>query len=111
MNIRLLSGVALCCLLAVPAVAQEECGHPIAYEGKGAGIVIFDGAAHVAKGLTCATCHEGGAFSSALFEMKRGANPISMRRMELGRSCGSCHDGKQAFSTTDQLSCGKCHRK
>jgi c(7)-type cytochrome triheme protein len=98
------------CSPAVNAHA-EECGGAVLYEGKGAGQVIFDRALHVSKGLTCADCHEGKAFSFALFEMKQGAKKLSMRNMALGRSCGYCHDGKQAFSTSNNLSCSKCHEK
>ena len=100
----------LLCSLAVNAHA-EGCGANTLYEGKGAGQVLFDGQFHASKGLSCSDCHEGNAFSFALFEMKRGATKISMRNMELGRSCGSCHDGKQAFSATDSLNCSKCHQK
>jgi c(7)-type cytochrome triheme protein len=110
MNYFMVSIYVLLCSLAVNAHA-EGCGVTVIYEGKGAGQVIFDGKFHASKNLVCADCHEGSAFSFALFEAKRGANIVSMRNMELGRSCGHCHDGKQAFSTTDSLSCSKCHKK
>jgi c(7)-type cytochrome triheme protein len=101
----------LLCSLAVNAHA-EGCGTMVIYNGKGAGQVVFEGKLHAAKkNLACADCHDATGFSSALFEMKRGANAISMRNMELGRYCGYCHDGKQAFSTTDSLNCSKCHQK
>jgi len=100
----------LLCSFAVNAHA-DGCGNVVMYEGRGAGRVVFDGKLHASKKLTCGDCHEGSAFSFALFEMKRGANVISMRNMELGRYCGYCHDGKQAFSTTNSLNCSKCHQK
>ena len=100
----------LLCSLAVNAQA-EGCGGTVSYDGKGAGQVVFDRMEHISKGLTCADCHEGNAFSFALFEMKQGNNKLSMRNMALGRSCGYCHDGKQAFSTSNNLSCSKCHQK
>jgi len=102
-------GMLLCSLLANAYAAG--CGAIVIYNGKGAGQVVFDGKLHAAKkNFACSDCHEGTVFSFALFEMKRGANAISMRNMELGRYCGYCHDGKQAFSTTDSLSCSKCHQ-
>jgi len=110
MNCLMVVACMLFCSFAVNAHA-EECGSGVSYEGKGAGQVIFDKKLHVSKGLTCADCHEGKVFSFPLFERKKGANMLSMRSMELGKSCGSCHDGKQAFSTTSSLNCSKCHRK
>jgi c(7)-type cytochrome triheme protein len=92
-------------------VYAEGCGVNIRYEGKGAGQVVFDGTLHTSKGFTCSDCHEQHGFSTALFEMKTGANVITMRKMQLGSSCGSCHDGKKAFSATDYLSCSNCHHK
>lgn len=110
MNYLMISISMLLCSLAVNAHA-EGCGGTVIYEGKRAGQVVFDRTLHVSKGLTCSDCHEGKAFSFALFEMKKGANMLSMRNMELGRSCGYCHDGKKAFSTTNSLHCSKCHLK
>jgi c(7)-type cytochrome triheme protein len=103
--------VLVLCVLSGKAHAAEECGGAVSYDGKGAGQVVFDRAVHVSRGLACADCHEGSAFSFALFEMKRGASNVSMRNMALGRSCGYCHDGKQAFATTGSLNCSKCHQK
>jgi len=79
----------------------------IRYDGKGAGEVIFDETVHAAKGLTCADCHESHAFTPALFEMKKGANIVTMTRMERGRSCGSCHD----VTASNTVMCSKCHHK
>lgn len=82
MNYLLLIICMLLYSLAGNACA-ESCGANIIYEGRGAGQVIFDGALHTSKGLTCSTCHEVHGFSSALFEMKKGANVMSMRKMQL----------------------------
>lgn len=87
------------------------CDDNVVYEGKGAGQVVFNVAAHTSKGITCSDCHEGQGFSFALFEKKIGSDAISMRKMELGSSCGHCHNGKKAFSVTNQLNCAKCHNK
>ena len=87
------------------------CVDNIAYDGKGAGQVVFNVKAHTSKGITCSDCHERHGFSFALFDMKKGANAITMRKMQFGSSCGYCHDGKKSFSATDNLACSKCHHK
>ncbi|MCK9419163.1 MAG: cytochrome C [Nitrospirae bacterium] len=79
----------------------------VEFEGKGAGKVIFDGAAHKAKGLVCKDCHT----SPKLFAMKKGADVISMKDMEDGKACGACHNGTKAFSVKDKATCAKCHKK
>jgi len=106
-------GPILAVVLVVVLVAlagnghASSCGDAVVYSGQGAGQVVFDGKLHAAKGLTCANCHEGGMFSPALFTMEKGSNEITMRKMELGRSCGYCHE----VSMNDTLICEKCHRK
>ena len=52
--------------------------------------------------LTCANCHP------ALFEMQRGADPITMAAIFEGKYCGACH-GKVAFAV--ETGCPRCHRK
>jgi c(7)-type cytochrome triheme protein len=104
--------ISVAVFLASPARAQQAeqaapCGAAVVYDGKGAGQVLFDGKLHTAKGLTCADCHESKLFSLALFTMQRGGNDITMRKMELGRSCGYCHQ----VSMKDTLNCNTCHRK
>jgi c(7)-type cytochrome triheme protein len=94
------------CSFTGSAHGTARCGK-ILYEGKGAGEVVFDATAHAAKGLTCADCHEPHVFTPALFVMKKGANSVSMTRMERGWSCGSCHD----VSATNTFSCSRCHHK
>ncbi len=49
--------------------------------------------------LTCNNCHTG------IFQMQRGATPMTMKKIFAGEYCGVCH-GKVAFSL-DQ--CGRCH--
>ncbi len=64
------------------------------------GKVIFSGDAH--KGAKCAECHP------ALFKMKKGADTMTMKDMEAGKFCGTCHNGTKAFAVKD---CAKCHKK
>ena len=55
-----------------------------------------------ARRFSCSECHP------KLFLMKKGSTKLAMDDMYRGNSCGSCHNGKKAFSTS---SCSKCHAK
>lgn len=79
----------------------------VEFDGKGAGKVVFDGAAHKAKGLACKDCH----MSPKLFAMKKGAEVFTMKDMEAGKYCGACHNGTKAFDVKDKATCAKCHKK
>lgn len=50
----------------------------------------------------CYVCH------TSLFEMKSGANPVTMEAIQNGQYCGACHNGKTAFSVVFE-SCPRCH--
>lgn len=111
---RVMLQVALCSVTAALVIVSNECSTfaaidcvQVVYEGKGAGQVVFDGSLHLSKGLACADCHEAQSMSFALFEMKRDASAVTMRRMEKGRSCGACH--KVAMDNT--INCEYCHKK
>jgi c(7)-type cytochrome triheme protein len=52
----------------------------------------------------CYVCHE------AIFQMKAGANPVSMDAILEGKFCGACHDGKTAFAVGFDT-CQRCHRE
>ncbi len=90
--------------LAMTAFAVPA-GKTVEFEGKGAGKVVFDGKAHADKGLKCADCHP------AVFKMKKGADTITMKDINDGKFCGTCHNGTKAFSAKDAANCGKCHKK
>ena len=92
------------CSLAGNAKGVES-GVTITYSGDGAGQVVFDGTLHAAAGASCADCHEPYLLLPALFEMKKGSEDITMKKIVRGRSCGRCH----VVSMTDYLSCSKCH--
>ncbi|MBW6486092.1 MAG: hypothetical protein K0B01_08110 [Syntrophobacterales bacterium] len=77
-------------------------GKKVEYEGKGAGKVVFDGKTHADDKLNCKSCH------TAVFKMKKTPGSITMADMKAGKNCGTCHDGKKAFATTE---CAKCHKK
>lgn len=78
--------------------------HPIKdvnYKVTGAGPVNFSHDFHLGM-YKCQDCH-GGAFG------KPGSHkPVTMAEMAKGKSCGSCHDEKQAFTVTGN--CAKCHK-
>jgi len=86
--------------MAVPPGKTVEFASPM-------GKVTFDGKAHAAKGLKCADCHT----KPKLFEMKKGGDKITMAAMNEGKFCGTCHDGKKAFSVKAPADCVKCHDK
>ena len=50
--------------------------------------------------LGCKECHLG------IFPMKKGSTHITMDALYRGMYCGKCHDGKQAFTSTE---CARCH--
>lgn len=50
----------------------------------------------------CADCH------TKIFPYKTIVGKATMEDMSKGKSCGSCHNGKDAFSANGD--CGKCHK-
>ncbi|MBW2718993.1 MAG: hypothetical protein JRD94_10700 [Deltaproteobacteria bacterium] len=50
----------------------------------------------------CSACHSG------VFEMRAGANEITMDALLAGESCGRCHDGLRAFGVAFET-CSDCH--
>ena len=52
----------------------------------------------------CYVCHE------AVFQMKAGANSVTMDAIQQGKYCGACHNGKTAFAPMFEH-CSRCHRK
>ncbi len=80
-------------------------GKTLEFDGKGAGKVTFTGEAHAKAGLKCADCHPG------IFKMKKDADPITMKDINEGKFCGTCHNGTKAFSAKDAANCSKCHQK
>jgi len=64
-----------------------------------AGNATFSHDSHVnGRGFGCKNCHNAGP-------QHRG---VTMAEMEKGKSCGSCHNGKKAFTVA--ANCGSCHR-
>jgi len=61
--------------------------------------VVFPHKTHT-QWLGCANCHP------EIFEMKKGANEITMAKIFAGEFCGRCH-GKVSFALTN---CVRCHQ-
>jgi c(7)-type cytochrome triheme protein len=57
--------------------------------------------------LQCDACHDD------LFQMEAGSangnNDFNMKSFAEGKYCGACHDGKTAFSASDEAACVSCH--
>ena len=66
------------------------------------GKVVFNHNQHFKQASiknNCKTCH------NAIFNL-RAKKRYTMDAMKKGESCGTCHNGKRAFATTE---CAKCH--
>lgn len=78
--------------------------HPpadIVYPEEDEGPVTFSHKDHAdADVAACGECHD------KLFKPKKGANKITMDKIEAGRQCGACHNGKRAFKSNK---CDLCH--
>jgi len=88
------------------ATAISSCAtcHPtkeLTFEVKDAGNVIFSHKSHTGL-YKCGECHV------TLYATSRIATRVSMKEMENGKSCGACHEGKNAFSVKDK--CESCHK-
>ena len=104
MNKRILT-ISLLVLSAMGSVALAVGpGKNLEFNEGAAGSVIFDGSTHQAAGLLCKDCHNEGLFPG----MKKGTVRITMNDLNAGKYCGKCHDGKNAFSSTN---CDRCHYK
>lgn len=73
----------------------------ITFPIKGVADATFSHAFHT-EAYSCKDCH------TKLFPFKAGAKHFTMAHMETGKSCGGCHNGKEAFSVAGD--CQKCHK-
>ncbi|MBI3753718.1 MAG: hypothetical protein HY266_06730 [Deltaproteobacteria bacterium] len=69
---------------------------------KGLSPVIYPHWVHRAF-FRCKVCHED------IFIMKRGANEISQVKIQEGKQCGACHNGKISFNAGEEKNCERCH--
>ncbi len=95
-------GVFLSCLLAASALAVE--GDVVFKRQEGAPgtpPATFPHWVHRIR-YKCYACHP------AVFEMKAGANAITMDAIREGKFCGACHNGKIAWEVGFDT-CNRCH--
>ncbi len=105
MNFTGMLAVTAALILAAGNVMAVPSGKTLDYASS-KGKVTFNGKVHAGKGLKCADCHT----SPKLFQMKKGADKLTMAAMNEGKFCGACHDGKKAFSVKAAADCAKCHK-
>ncbi|ABK99190.1 cytochrome c3 family protein [Pelobacter propionicus] len=88
---------------ASPLTRCATC-HPtkeLVFEVKESGNVSFSHTFH-GEIYKCGECHP------ALYATTRSTVMVSMQEMEKEKSCGACHEGKNAFSVAGD--CEKCHK-
>ena len=113
MKIRMLiSSVAVLVVVGLlwsgaPVQADSGPGKIIFEDTKSFASVPFNHDTHKSAGVGCGACHD------ALFKKKAGStdagNALTMKSLRKGKYCGSCHNGKQAFSASKN--CKQCHHK
>ncbi|GAB4435017.1 MAG: hypothetical protein OHK0040_06130 [bacterium] len=69
----------------------------------GFGDVTFSHEKHVEMGFLCKACHPDP------YVTKEKHKKVSMAEMNKSKSCGKCHNGKEAFTTKGN--CKTCHVK
>jgi len=87
--------------------AYGDIGNIVFNDTKSFAPVVFSHKSHKSAGAGCADCHD------VMFKKQQGStdrgNALTMKALRKGKYCGSCHDGKQAFSASKN--CKKCHYK
>ena len=100
---RILTGMVTTMLMLATVAFAAVGGGDITLKNKG-GDVIFSHNTHVeSTSLACTDCHD------KLYLSRGQHKATTMKQMQKGKSCGSCHNGKKAFSVKGD--CAKCHKK
>ncbi|NVN98705.1 MAG: cytochrome c3 family protein [Geobacteraceae bacterium] len=73
----------------------------ITFKLKGVTDAVFSHQVHIGM-FKCPDCH------TKVFPYKAGSLKATMASMETGKSCGTCHNGKDAFTVAGE--CDKCHK-
>ena len=94
--------VLLAVLMTATFVYAVVGGGDIKFEPKSAANVTFSHDTHVGMGKQCIECHD------SLYVTKAKHKKVSMAEITKGQSCGSCHNGKQAFAVKGN--CKTCHK-
>lgn len=77
-------------------------GGTITFKVSGAKNVVFSHDNHAGtKMLKCSECH------NAVFSTRAHHFKATMKDMQAGRSCGTCHNGQRAFDV--RSNCTRCH--
>jgi c(7)-type cytochrome triheme protein len=103
--------ICIVCFMALGvAYAQQKKvgGGDVVFEAKTSKLspVTFSHENHVNKAKNkCTDCH------TKIFPMKKQELKNAQAAFAEGKLCGTCHDGKKAFSATAQADCVKCHKK
>jgi c(7)-type cytochrome triheme protein len=96
----------LAAVVVQQAWAQAKGPADFEFAGGAQGKVVFSHEKHLAKNPKCTDCH------TKIFKMAKGQrSALKMADMNNGQACGTCHDGKAAFSVKEQANCTKCHQK
>ena len=100
LSLFLLSGIFLLAGLALGRVG----GGDIVFKPQKAKEVVFSHDRHVKDlGLACQKCHPD------LYVTPEKDKHVKMVAMSQGKSCGACHNGKEAFPVSKKDQCSKCH--
>jgi len=78
-------------------------GKTVDYVRSASSRVIFEGKTHGDAGFKCTDCHP------KIFPTKK-SETLGMGEMNAGKSCGACHNGRDAFATNDPFECTRCHK-
>jgi c(7)-type cytochrome triheme protein len=73
----------------------------ITFKAQGISDASFSHTIHLGM-FTCNDCH------TKTFPFKAGTKHATMAEMDKGKSCGTCHNGKDAFTTAGN--CDTCHK-
>ena len=103
MNFAKVLALVLTVALSIGTAFATPPGKSVEYAGGGKGKVVFDGKVHADKGAKCPDCHP------KTWPMKKGA-AMKTADMNAAKTCGTCHNGKKAFKTSDEADCTKCHK-
>jgi c(7)-type cytochrome triheme protein len=102
---RIFKVVLVVTLLALPVESLRAVLGDIVFqiddEARGTTPAVFPHWVHRVR-YKCYACHP------AVFEMKAGANPVTMDAIAAGQYCGSCHDGNTAWGVGFDT-CNRCH--
>ncbi|MDX1487362.1 MAG: cytochrome c3 family protein [Acidiferrobacterales bacterium] len=109
MKIWALTVVTAALIAVISGVSAAPPGQDLQWKAP-MGVVTFSGQVHANAGLQCTDCHDVTGGKGGIFQMKYGTAKQTMAQMNEGKGCGTCHNGKKAFATSDPKSCTRCHQ-